>query len=143
MAKVKISRRHWVSNHSSGLCGTSKMMLIWKKRATNLCPRCLTEVEDASHVWTCQDPRAITVWQQSIANHEVCLKQQKTEPEITKVLYAKLLSWQSGGSIENITVGPFLGFQEVVTKQDALGWQSLLEGRPAIGWHEVQHRYLQ
>jgi hypothetical protein len=143
MAKVKISRRHWVSKHSSGFCGTSKMMHIWKKRATNLCPRCLTEVEDASHVWTCQDPRAITVWQQSIANLEVWLKQQKTEPGITKVLCAKLLRWQSGGPIGNIPVSSFLGLQEVVTKQDALGWQSLLEGRPAIGWREVQHRYLQ
>jgi hypothetical protein len=25
------------------------MMLLWKKRATALCPRCLLEVEDATH----------------------------------------------------------------------------------------------
>jgi hypothetical protein len=95
-------------------------------------------------VWACQDPRAITVWQKSIENLEVWLQQEKTEPGIiTKVLCAKLLSWQRGGSIGDIPVGPFLGLQEVVSKQDALGWQSLLEGRPAIGWREVQHRYLQ
>jgi hypothetical protein len=28
MAKVKITRRHWVSKHSPGFCGTSKMMHI-------------------------------------------------------------------------------------------------------------------
>ena len=61
MSKVKITRRHWVSKHSSYFCGTSQMMHRWKQRATNLCPRCLTEGEDASHVWTCQDPRALTV----------------------------------------------------------------------------------
>jgi hypothetical protein len=71
------------------------------------------------------------------------LLQISTEPGITKVLCAKLLRWQSGGSIGNIPVGSFPGLQEVVTKQDTLGWQSLLEGRPAIGWREVQHRYLQ
>jgi hypothetical protein len=39
MAKVTISRRHWVAKHSSGFCGTSKMMLRWKKRTTDMCPR--------------------------------------------------------------------------------------------------------
>jgi NADH pyrophosphatase NudC (nudix superfamily) len=71
MAKVMISRRHWVAKHSSGVCGTSKMMLRWKKRATDVCPRCLNEVEDATHAWQCQDPRAINVWTQAIANLEV------------------------------------------------------------------------
>jgi hypothetical protein len=37
-----------------------KMMLLWKKRATALCPG--AEVEDATHVWQCQDPRALNVW---------------------------------------------------------------------------------
>jgi NADH pyrophosphatase NudC (nudix superfamily) len=61
MAKVTISRRHWVAKHSSGFCGTSKMMLRWKKRATDICPRCLNEVEDATHEWQCQDhPRLDT-----------------------------------------------------------------------------------
>ena len=109
----------------------------WKQRATNLCPRCLTEGEDASHVWTCQDPRALTVWQQSIANLEVWLQQQKTEPGITTVLCAKLLSWQRGGSIGDIPVGQF------IYETGAIGWKSLLEGRTALGWSEVQQRYLQ
>jgi hypothetical protein len=50
MAEVTISRRHWVAKHSSGFCGTSKMMLRWKKRAIDIYPRCLNEVEDATHV---------------------------------------------------------------------------------------------
>jgi NADH pyrophosphatase NudC (nudix superfamily) len=66
MAKVTISRRHrGVAKHSSGFCGTSKMMLRWKKRATDICPRCLNAVEDATHVWQCQDPRAINAWTQA------------------------------------------------------------------------------
>jgi NADH pyrophosphatase NudC (nudix superfamily) len=78
MAKVTISRQHWVAKLSSGVCGTSKMMLRWKKRATYSCPRCLNEVEDATHVWKCQDPRAINVWTQAIANLEVWMQKQRT-----------------------------------------------------------------
>jgi hypothetical protein len=55
MAGFAISRRHWCKA-LSGVCG-HQMMLLWKKRATALCPRCLLEVEDATHVWQCQDPR--------------------------------------------------------------------------------------
>jgi hypothetical protein len=61
MAKVTISRRHWVAKHSSGFCGTSKMMLLWKKRATDICLCCLQEVEDTTHVWYYQgSDQAIT-----------------------------------------------------------------------------------
>ena len=131
MSKATIPRRHWVSKHSSGFCGTSKMMHRWGKRATNLCPRFLHAVDCATHVWQCQDLCALQVWKQSLANLEVWLKQQRTEPGIIKVLCAKLLAWQSG-STEDILVGAFLGLQEVVQKQDKIGLPSLLEGRPAL-----------
>jgi hypothetical protein len=113
-----------------------------KKRTSNLCPRCNTEVEDATHVWQCQDPRATAVWVQSIANLKVWMQTQRTDPGIIKVLCAKLLAWQCG-STEPIPVATVDGLQDVVQKQDAIGWQSLLEGRPALGWSLLQDRYLQ
>jgi hypothetical protein len=140
MAQVTISRRNWVSKHSSGFCGTSKMMLLWKQRATGICPQCLPEVEDATHVWQCQDPRAIKVWTQAIANLEIWMKKQRTQPGIIEVICTKLLAWQRG-STEEIPVGTFHALPAVVQKQDEIGWQSLLEGRPALGWSEVQNRY--
>jgi hypothetical protein len=82
MCKVTITRRHWVSKHSSAFCGTSKMMHRSGQRATDLCPHCLHEVVDATHVLQCQDPCALQVWKQSIANLEVWLKKQRTEPGI-------------------------------------------------------------
>ena len=142
MANVAISRRHWVAKHSSGFCGTSKMMFRWKKRATDRCPRCLHEVEDASHVWKCQDPRALKVWTQAIENLELWMQQQRTHPEIIHIICAKLLAWQSG-STEEIPIGTFHDLPAVVQKQDEIGWQSLLEGRPSLGWSEVQQRYFE
>jgi hypothetical protein len=69
------------------------MMLRWKKRATDICPRCLNEVEDATHLWQCQDPRAINVWTQAIANLEVWMQKQRTQPGTIQVICAKLLAW--------------------------------------------------
>jgi hypothetical protein len=118
------------------------MMHRWKQRETNLCPRCLSVVEDATHVWKCQDPRALEVWTKAITNLEVWLKKQRTEPGITRIICAKLLAWQSGSDAE-ITAGVFLGPKDAVQKQDEIGWQALLEGRPALGWREVQQQYLE
>jgi hypothetical protein len=115
-------------------------MFLWKKRATDTCPRCLQEGEDATHVWQCQDPRALDVWTQSIAKLEIWMTKQRTQPGIIQVICAKLLAWQKGSS-EEIPVGTFHALPAVVQKQDAIGWQSLLEGRPSLGWSEVQTRY--
>jgi hypothetical protein len=112
MANVAIHRLHWVAKHSSGVCGTSKIMFRWKKRATDTCPRCLQEVEDARHVWKCQDPRALQVWTQAIANLEIWMQQQCTQPAIIHVICAKLLAWQSG-STEEIPVGTFYALPAV------------------------------
>jgi hypothetical protein len=98
------------------------------------------EVEDATHVWQCQDPRATNVWTQAIANLEVWLQKQRSQPGIIQVICAKLLAWQRG-STEEKPVGTFHSLPAVVQKQDEVGWQSLLEGRPSLGWSEVQQRY--
>jgi hypothetical protein len=53
----------------------------------------LTEVEDATHVWKSQDPKALEVWTKAITNLEIWLKKQRTEPGITRIICAKLLAW--------------------------------------------------
>jgi hypothetical protein len=108
-AMAKVISPTLVTKHSSGVCGTSKMMLLWKKRATALCPRCLLEVEDATHVWQCQDPRALNVWTQAIANLETWMQKQRTEPGIIRVI-CQALGLQSG-STEEIQVGTFTLFR--------------------------------
>jgi hypothetical protein len=89
---------------------------------------------------SCEDPRAINVWTQAIANLEVWLEKQRTQPGIIQDIWAKLLAWQRG-STEEIPVGMFHSLPVVVQKQDEIAWQSLLEGRPSLGWIEVQQQY--
>jgi hypothetical protein len=74
--------------------------------------RCLSEVEDATHVWKCQDPRTLVeVWTKAITNLEVWLKKQRTEPGITRPICAKLVAWQSGSAAE-LAAGIFLGLKD-------------------------------
>jgi hypothetical protein len=84
----------------------------------------------------CQDPRALNVWTQAIANLETWMQKQRTEPGIIRVICAKLLAWQSGSTEE---ISRNFTLPAVVQKQDAIGWQ--LSGRPALQAGEVQHRY--
>jgi hypothetical protein len=137
MAKVAILAD--TGNQAPQACAAQDDDVLWKKRATALCPRCLLEVEDATHVWQCQDPRALNVWTQAIANLETWMQKQRTEPGIIRVICA------SSGLAKRIHRGDtsrnFYALPAVVQKQDAIGWQSFLEGRPSVGWSEVQHRY--
>jgi hypothetical protein len=118
------------------------MMHRWKQRASDLCPRCKTEVEDATHDWKCQDPGTLTVWVQSIANLKVWLQNQRTDPGIIEAICANLLAWQ-GESAAPVPVATVDGLRAVVQQQDKIGWKILLEGRPVLGWSTVQDRYLQ
>ena len=96
------------------------MMFLWKKRATDTCPRCLQEGEDATHVWRCRDPRALDVWTQAIAKLDIWMKKQQMPSGIFQVICAKLLAWQKCSS-EEIPVGTFHALPAVVQKQDEIG----------------------
>jgi hypothetical protein len=78
MRAAPIHCRHWISKHSTGICGTSKMMKRWGKRLTDTCPRC-PEVEDVSHVWTCQAPAATHIWQAAINGLQIWFREQKKQ----------------------------------------------------------------
>jgi hypothetical protein len=51
-----------------------------EERAIDRCPRCLHEVDDATHVWQCQDPRALAVWTQAIAKLAIWMQKQGMQP---------------------------------------------------------------
>jgi hypothetical protein len=85
-----VSRRHWVTKHVSGHCGTGKMMVRWKQRESDACPRC-NEPEDASHIWLCKNPELITVWNESIETRRSWLIAQQSHPSITAIICSRLL----------------------------------------------------
>jgi hypothetical protein len=98
-------------------------------------PSVPTEVEDATHVWQCQDPRALNVWTQAIANLETWMK-QRTEPGIIRVICAKL--WPGKAD-------PPRRYKSELLRSSGGGSETgcdrmaILSGRPSVGWSEVQH----
>ena len=134
-----VSRRHWVTKHVSGHCGTGKMMVRWKQRESDACPRC-NEPEDASHIWLCKHPESITVWRESIETLRSWLIAQQTHPSITAIICSRLLEWKTGIPYSPLD-SSFLGLRATVALQDLVGWQAFLEGCPVLGWQETQQRF--
>jgi hypothetical protein len=133
MANVPIPRRHWVARHSSGFCGTSKMMFLWKKIATDRCPRCLHAVEDTTHILYvsakthAHSPSGFRLLQSLKYG---CRNRERSQELFKSSLLSELA--RQRGSTEAIPVGTFHALPAVVQKQDEIGWQSLLEGRPSL-----------
>jgi hypothetical protein len=73
MKKITITRRHWLTKHTSGWCSVGVMAKRWKLRASGACPRC-TSVETTRHVWRCQHQGALEVWDKSMERLQFCLK---------------------------------------------------------------------
>jgi hypothetical protein len=141
------SRRTWISKHTSGHCGTNKMMKRWNQRETSVCPRCPEEVEDSNHVWLCRGADADQEWSKSIGVFREALTEElETMPEIVIIICEQLERWRFGdeaevGTEESIEEIQDLG--DVVERQNRLGWRSFLEGRPAVGWSKVQERWFE
>jgi hypothetical protein len=68
-----------------------EVMFLWKKGATDICPRCLQEVEDAIEGRQYQGPRVLTIWTQSIARLEVWMTKQQSQRGIIRAVCAKTL----------------------------------------------------
>jgi hypothetical protein len=133
------NRRHWVVKHATGFCGVNKMMLRWKQRVTDECPRC-SEVETTEHVWKCTGEGANAVWDKSIEELRKWLKAQGTLPNFNDLICDRLSAWRY--SIP-YTVEPSNcpGLKRTVEQQEKLGWRCLLEGFPVKGWAEIQEAY--
>ena len=140
MKSAKRSRQHWVTKHTSGFCGTGKMMKLWKQRETAKCPRCSEENEDASHVWKCQGEGANEVWENSMEKLRIWLQKKKTQPNVAKLICDRLIAWRCD-TAPGVHPSTYRGIRSALENQEKVGWQAMLEGAPAIGWREVQQSY--
>ncbi len=139
MKASPISRRQWVSKHTTGFCSVGKMMKRWKQWPTDACPRCGCP-EDSSHVWQCQETSAIVTWEDSISSLHTWMMAQKTQPGLCNAICSQLLSWKTQIPPPSNSSN-FLGLAAAITDQEAIGWQALLEGRLSMEWSGVQQRY--
>ena len=120
MAAEGRSRRQWVVKHSSGFCGTGKMMQRWKLQESAKCPRCEEGVEDARHVWVCKGDGVENVWNEAIKKLRQWMLRQKTLPNLVAVICDRLSSWRNSVN-PSVAISPFLGLRGAVQAQDLWG----------------------
>ena len=139
MKSVVLSRKRWVTKHSSGFCAVGQMMLKWKKRPTDECPRCGVS-ENVEHVVRCRGKESDEIWLTAIKQLRIWMTQQKTLPNLADVICDRLSAWRTG-SQPTVQISAFRGLRQVVSDQDECGWKAFLDGTPVLGWAEVQQSF--
>jgi hypothetical protein len=111
----------------------------WKMRDSPLCPMC-EEVEDARHVWECQSAEAKLVKSKGLYKLRQWMSSQRTCPDISRILSARLTSWAYGTrAYPQRSTRP--GVEKALLDQDEIGWTNFVEGCIALEWTAVQDRY--
>jgi hypothetical protein len=95
MSSSTLTRQHFVSKHTTGICGVGKNMKRWKKWPTDNGPRCGVE-ETAPHVWLCKGENACNVWQASLNNLKIWMESVQTDPAIAEAIVDSLDTWRRG-----------------------------------------------
>ena len=141
MASVKLSRRHWVTKFESGICGTGRMMKIWRQRVIDNCPRCGAPNETTTHIIQCPGGSANTVWDTSLASLDEWLSDQKTCPDLRKLLIHALSRWRLGLDVTNLRSFQFEWCENIFESQQIIGWRQLMGGCLSIEWAMAQQTY--
>ena len=141
MKSVPVSRRHWVTKFESGMCGTGRMMKIWKQRLLDNCPRCGAPNETPQHILTCTSDAAIGVWNQSMEKLEEWLSANKTCLDVKSLLLQIMNQWREGDRVTNLRDYEFDGIEDVFRNQQQIGWRQLMGGCLSLEWARVQDTY--
>ena len=62
MKASPVARQHWVTKFDYGMCGTGKMIKIWKQRLINNCPVCGAPNETSTHILKCRGKITHATW---------------------------------------------------------------------------------
>ena len=141
MKSVKNSRRQWVTKFESGICGTGRMMKIWKQRVIDNCPRCGKPNETTTHVLQCNSETATAIWEVALSDLENWLRDNKTCPDLRKLLVRVINQWRLGEEVRNLESFEFESCEGVYPAQKEIGWRQLMGGCMSSEWAKAQEDY--
>ena len=141
MTTVSIGKRHWLTKFESGICGTGRMMKIWKQRVVDNCPRCGAANETTTHILQCPCKSACEVWDASLESLEEWLIKKKTCPDLRRLLVQILNQWRQGKEVSDITNYDFEGCTKVFPSQHTIGWRQVMGGCLSLEWARAQDAY--
>lgn len=116
----------WATKQTSGFCAANHMLARFKTGVIDACPNCGFTPERAHHIHFCSDPGRLSVFHSSVTKLTDWLVEQKTDPELVRLLTAYL---RSRGSRPMLSLSPNPRHRQLAHLIDSLGYVNLLEGR--------------
>jgi hypothetical protein len=102
---------------------------------------CNNPNEDSDHINLCPVPPARAQWATSLDAFQIKLQEYHTQPDIERVLMAKLRAWPFTGTMSfGADLSPTLS--QALHSQDDIGWKNLLYGRMSGFWQDAQQEWL-
>ena len=117
MASVKISRKHWVTKFESGICGTGRMMKIWKQRVIDNYPRRGASNETTAHILRCPCESVNPIWDKALQDLDSWVTKEKICPDLRKLLIHTLSRCIYGLEVTNLTLLQFDWLENVFESQ--------------------------
>jgi hypothetical protein len=139
LQRMPLGRRRWVSKHTSGFCSVGTKMVKWKEQPTSDCPRC-GFVENARHVWLCQEPAVFFVWALLMSSFSLWMESVHTANDIAYWIIQRLTEWRSPLPFSPIHTD-LPGLSQAIEAQDQIGWLPFFEGCITIEWAGVQEAH--
>ena len=102
ISSVSLARWHCVTKFESGICGTGRMMKMWKQRVIDNYPRCCAPNETTTHILRCPCDAAKGIWESSLVSLEEWLKENKTCPDLRRLLLHMINRWRLGIEVTNL-----------------------------------------
>ena len=118
-----------ITKHASGNCGTGHILQQRGYQAHSNCPLCDAEDEDTIHLLRCRDHRAKTQWNLETRRLTTWLHEQKTSPEILRVIKTALEDWRDDRPTRPPLHRLPAKVRLAVEEQYAIGWYQFLPGR--------------
>ena len=119
--------RTWITKHSSGFCGSNRLLSKIDHTIENTCPCCGCHDESVAHLTRCRDPGRQLAFKQSIDILTAWMTETHTDPDVVSCISVYFTQLGEGSMTE--IARPFPSLKQWATQHDTLGWDNFLEGR--------------
>jgi hypothetical protein len=137
--RLGLNKSLWIPKWLAGFAPVGKVLKRYNLQTHDECPRC-TEPETTAHVLRCPAPRAVAIWNASIAMLNRWLIKAMTMPDLRLAILQRLRAWKNLDAYCPPSYA-WPGVNALVSTQDLLGWRAFLEGCVLQEWARMQQEY--
>jgi len=139
---LPIHRQIWATKFVSGFCGVAEKMHERGQWESTLCPLCHQESENAMHVMTCTDCRAVQKYYQLLENLHAWMDRNLTHPEIIISIIATLSPTNQDSFFLHLPPQSSKHCVVAAKQQDIIGRNNFFKGHIARAWVKAQQQHL-